>query len=413
MMLQFYENTIAGLEARIAKAGNRSTALLKYKLEIVRLGRRLYAGEDTVAWAGVCVPFDLLSAMGVVSCFVEFVGAVLASTGSVNPMLEEAEQAGYPAESCGFHRAVIGAVKKGVMPVPDFVIASTAPCAGGMTTLENLAQMFGKDMFLLHIPQEQTERNVRILADRIKDMIAFVEAHTGKPMDEDRLRETIENVNRTRELMVEIYKYALEVPSPASDRMMADFGIVMPLLLGRKETVEVAEAYRNEFREMVKAGRSGVPGERLRLMWIQDRIQFKHPLIKMLEQEYKASIVVEELNTIFWDPIDPDDPYTGFARRALAFPFNGAIDHRVARLQQMAKDYRVDGAINPCHWGCRQGTGSRGLIQAALQEIDVPVVNLEVDCADPRNFSEGQLKTRLEAFAEMLESRTSPWAEAV
>jgi len=30
-----------------------------------------------------------------------------------------------------------------------------------------------------------------------------------------------------------------------------------------------------------------------------------------------------------------------------------------------------------------------------------------VDCVDSRNFSEGQLKTRLEAFAEMLEGRKS------
>ncbi len=30
------------------------------------------------------------------------------------------------------------------------------------------------------------------------------------------------------------------------------------------------------------------------------------------------------------------------------------------------------------------------------------VLNLEVDCIDQRNFSEGQLKTRLEAFVEML-----------
>jgi benzoyl-CoA reductase/2-hydroxyglutaryl-CoA dehydratase subunit BcrC/BadD/HgdB len=39
------------------------------------------------------------------------------------------------------------------------------------------------------------------------------------------------------------------------------------------------------------------------------------------------------------------------------------------------------------------------------------VLNLEVDCIDPRPFAEGQLRTRLEAFAEMLESRPSPWGD--
>jgi len=71
----------------------------------------------------------------------------------------------------------------------------------------------------------------------------------------------------------------------------------------------------------------------------------------------------------------------------------------------LARDYRLDGASNPCHWGCRQGTGARGLISNGLKEINVPVLNLEVDCMDTRNFAEGQLRTRIEAFVEMLENR--------
>jgi benzoyl-CoA reductase/2-hydroxyglutaryl-CoA dehydratase subunit BcrC/BadD/HgdB len=79
------------------------------------------------------------------------------------------------------------------------------------------------------------------------------------------------------------------------------------------------------------------------------------------------------------------------------------VEHRIGYLQELARSYRVDGAINPCHWGCRQGTGARGLIQEGLREIGVPVLNLEVDCVDERNFSEGQLRTRLQAFIETLE----------
>ena len=35
----------------------------------------------------------------------------------------------------------------------------------------------------------------------------------------------------------------------------------------------------------------------------------------------------------------------------------------------------------------------------------IPVLNLEVDCVDPRNFSEGQARTRLQAFVEMILTR--------
>ena len=58
-----------------------------------------------------------------------------------------------------------------------------------------------------------------------------------------------------------------------------------------------------------------------------------------------------------------------------------------------------------------ENSGARGLISDGLKEIGVPVLNLEVDCVDKRNFAEGQLRTRIEAFVEMLESR--PRAAAI
>ena len=140
-------------------------------------------------------------------------------------------------------------------------------------------------------------------------------------------------------------------------------------------------------------------------MWIQNRIQFNNPLVELLEKDYRANIVSDELNDIYWDPIDPQDPYTGMARRSIAIPLNGSMQGRIEHLQKLARTYSLDGAINPCNWGCRQGTGARGLISDGLKEIGVPVLNLEVDCVDKRNFAEGQLRTRIEAFIEMLESR--------
>jgi benzoyl-CoA reductase/2-hydroxyglutaryl-CoA dehydratase subunit BcrC/BadD/HgdB len=142
---------------------------------------------------------------------------------------------------------------------------------------------------------------------------------------------------------------------------------------------------------------------------MQNRIQFKNPLVELLEKEYQANIVSDELNDIYWDSIDPHDPYIGMARRAIVKPLNVNMRSRVAHLQKLARNYKLDGAINPCHWGCRQGTGARGLISDGLKEINVPVLNLEVDCLDTRNFAEEQLRTRIEAFVEMLETRPRQW----
>jgi len=123
----------------------------------------------------------------------------------------------------------------------------------------------------------------------------------------------------------------------------------------------------------------------------------------MLEDRFKANVVIDELNHIYWDPLDEDeDPLMALARRQVNHPLVGPAERRLETLVELARDYRVDGAINPAHWGCRQSSGVRLLFNNALQTIGVPVLHLDVDCVDARNFSEGQIITRLEAFMEML-----------
>ena len=408
-MKKYFDDLVSGIESTLRENPEKKSARKIYALEVARLGSRLYSGEERVAWCGVTAPFDLLSCLGVTSCFVEFIGAMLASTGMIGDFLEEAEHQGYVGDTCGYHRAVIGAMKKDLMPEPDFLIATNVPCTGGLAVMETIADHFKKDLFTLHIPLEQTAKNVRNLADQLKDMVKFVSDHTGMPLDEEHLRETIKNTNKIRALSDEVYKLAMNVPSPANGRVLSNYGIVIALLLGTRAGVDVAEAFRDELARKVANNESGISNERLRLLWIQNRIQFSNPLLELLETKYGATIVSDELNSITWDPIDPDDPYTGLALRSISIPFNGSVERRIDHLKKLAKEYKIDGAINPCHWGCRQGTGARGLIAEGLKEIGVPVLNLETDCVDSRNFSEGQLKTRIEAFMEMLGNRPSPW----
>jgi benzoyl-CoA reductase/2-hydroxyglutaryl-CoA dehydratase subunit BcrC/BadD/HgdB len=402
MMKQFFDDAVSNIEARLRE---HYTARLRFTLETTRLCQRLYSGTHRLAWGGVCAPFDLLNAMGINSCFVEFLGAVLAAAGSAGPFLEEAEHAGFLADSCGWHRAVIGAAAKGMMPVPDLMIAPSSPCTGVVATIEHLARTFNCPLYVLAIPPDDSGKNVRYLADQLRRMVDFVSSHTGEALDEGRLREAINKTNEAREFAIEVFRLAQGIPSPVRGTDLMNFGFLMPLFFGTETAVEIAQAYRDEFSARSAQATSGVPGERLRLMWLQEAIQFRHPLIKMLEENYQATIVVDELNDVYWEPIDVDDPYVGLARRTIAFPFNGRVERRLKQIKKLVQAYKIDGAINPCHWGCRQGTGSRGLVEATLKELDVPVINLEVDCADSRNFAEGQLKTRLQAFMELLGSR--------
>jgi len=405
-MLQYFEKVISGINEKLAQVGPEDpVARKKMTLEIARLGARLFSGEEPVAWCGVTAPFALLTAMDVRGCYVEFVGALLASTGTSEPLLAQAEQAGYSPDSCGYHRAVTGAFLSGMMPEPDFVIGTSAPCTGGLAVIENLARHFNKDLFVFDMPNPKSPSAIQRQAQQMRAMKDFVAAHTGRPLDPERLQQVVAHTNRTQELLEETFGLAATVPTPARRRDLINLALLMALLMGSEAGVAVARAYRDELSRKVAAGVAGVPGERMRLMWLQNRIQFKTPLEEVLEKEHKAAVVVDELNDLNWEPIDPDDPFTGYARNSISFPLCLSVKQRAAHLVELAHRYQVHGAINPCHWGCRQGTGTRGLIERELEREGVPVLNLEVDCVDSRNFSPGQLNTRMEAFLEMLESR--------
>ncbi|MBT7259634.1 MAG: 2-hydroxyacyl-CoA dehydratase, partial [Desulfobacula sp.] len=151
----------------------------------------------------------------------------------------------------------------------------------------------------------------------------------------------------------------------------------------------------------IKTGRHHASKEKKRLMWIQNRIQYPFPMDNMLD-DLGAKIVVDELNNVTWEPMDTDNPYESIAKRMIAIPFSMSTSERIKTMQNLALEYQIDGAINPCHWGCRQGTGARGLISKGMQDINVPVLNLEIDCVDSRNLAKGQIETRVEAFMEML-----------
>lgn len=405
MSLSGFDDVAASIESTVQADPDAVSARKRFVLEVAKLGNSLVSGTERVAWCGVLAPFDLLGAMGVRSCFVEFVGGWLASMGGVEPMLAAAEQAGMSTDCCSYHRSVVGAALQGMMPEPAFLIATSTPCSAGVATMEMLAGHFGKDLFVVHVPHRNDDAAVSYLADQYREMADFVADQTGEPYDPDQVRRVMTNTNRVRKLLVEVFELAKGVPTPARQRDLVNFGIIMPLFGGSQGAVEVAKAYRDELARKVETRVPGVRGERVRLMWLQNRIQFKNPIDEMLAESLGAAVVFDELNQINWDPIDPDDPFEGLARRTLSVSLTGPVENRIKVLQRQARAYKVDGAINPCHWGCRQGAGVRGLIERGLREIDVPVLNLEVDCVDPRQFSEGQVKTRLEAFVEMIAER--------
>ncbi len=401
MMYDYFKNMVDGVSQKLLQDPDSINAKKKYVLEIAKIGQKLYTRDEKIAWCGVTIPFDLLNSMGVTSCFVEFVGAMLSSNETAPIFIKEAEDSGYAPDSCAYHRAVTGAMLKDIMPEPDFIIGSSSPCTAGLAVMEDMARRFKKDFFILNVPQNNSKESVKFLTDQIKEMTRFITAHTQKPLSMEKLGRALEFFNESSLILKDIYNLAKQTPSPVDNKLLKDFGTVIGLIMGTSKGVEICQAFKDELIDRIESKKIDPSKEKIRIMWIQNRIQYKFPIEKMLE-DFGVKIVVDELNDVTWEPMDPDNPFESIAKRIISIPYSLGTSDRIAHMQLLAREYKLDGAINPCHWGCRQGTGVRGLTTKGLKDVNVPVLNLEIDCVDSRNLAQGQIETRLEAFVEML-----------
>ena len=398
MLEKYFTQLEASLKLKLEA---KATARRKFVYEIARIGTRIFDDKWSIGWTTVFVPYEILTSMGVSGMFVEFFGAMLAGTGMSSKYLELSESKGFSTDSCSYHRTIIGAAMDGLLPKPDVLIGASIPCNGGVKALKRIGEIFNKEVFILNIPIDITPESVDYLTEQFEQMIDYIKNETGRKLDYDKLKNSIRYNNEAREYLIELNKLCMNVPSPATSNDLKNF-IMILLLLGTRESVEVAKFYRDEFKSRIEHGLKELPEEKYRLMWIQNRIQFKTDILRILEEKYGAKIVIDELNHIWWDPMDADDPLKSLAKRIITHPLVGPAKRRLEVITQLARDYKIDGAINPAHWGCRQSAGARVLFKDALQKIGIPLIHLDVDCVDERNYAQGQIMTRLEAFLEML-----------
>ncbi len=144
-----------------------------------------------------------------------------------------------------------------------------------------------------------------------------------------------------------------------------------------------------------------------RILWLLAYPYFKNSFVDYMEDELGLYAVVDEMSHIFWDEMDTEDPLRSLAKKTLQNHGLGEVARRVEVAVKLAADYNVDGAIHYSHFGCRQGCGGVGPLRENLEAAGFPLLVIDGDCIDERNYSDSQVRTRLEGFCEMLKDRRS------
>ena len=132
---------------------------------------------------------------------------------------------------------------------------------------------------------------------------------------------------------------------------------------------------------------------------------YQEDLREMLNFSDRCQIIACDMNYDEFCSMDPEQPYRSMAKRLVYNSFNGSADRRIERSLEMARQLEVDGVIYFCHWGCKQTQAAAQHTLSLLEAEGVPTLILDGDGCDSANTMGGQIRTRMEAFLEMLEAK--------
>ncbi len=362
--------------------------------------------EALVVWGNAFFPFELLYALEVAPCRPETMAALAARIGMGQSVIGRAESGAYSPDTCSFYRCAIGLDMEGLLPVPDIVVASSYLCDGANKAFHNFSKIHGCDYYLLDVPYHESPNAVAYLAGQLEELAEKIDAKQGKPLDGAKLVEAIQLSNEAREYMVKVNELRKLSPCPLAGGDAISYVLDMLFFsLGSREGARFFKALYEEVQALAATGEGIIEEEKFRLLWLHYiKPYYPNEIFSFLEGQ-GASVVFGEANHIYWAPLDPDRPFESLAAKMLANQCGGPLERRVDTALELVDTYNVDGVIHFSHWGCRQSCGGEHVIRDMMRKKDVPLLILDGDGADSRNYSKEQTRLRLEAFLEMLEAR--------
>jgi len=345
---------------------------------------------------------EILFAMDVYALNMEFLAYHMVK--DTRKYVDVASEHGFATDMCTSTRMECGIAIAEDLPRPDFVVTSALTCDSCYKSCQFFSHHYDVPLFSLDCPYSFNEENIRYHANEHRRLAEFIEGISGRKLDMAKLRDV---QNRGREIygfFREIQELRKAVPSPLRARdSLRNMGI--GILSGYSpKTIEYFGSLLDEVKNRVEKKQGVVENEKYRLLWLQTAPLFMD-FFKVLEEEYGAVVVFDELSDIYWDDQYTDDPFYNIARRGMMNPWWGEMSkNRTRSILQKAQDYKVDGCIHFIPWGCRVSSNAYGVIKDALmKELGIPTLSLDSCYMDPNLFVLPNVKAKMEGFLEMMD----------
>jgi len=351
-------------------------------------------GGKVFGWLCTYVPEEIIHAAGVLPIRI---------TGYREEVELEDGTAYLYVNSCSFSRSCFQLGLRGEYDFLDGVVGGST-CDGARRLFDVWRQYIGTPFHhVLNVPRKYTERAHQLYLDQVMKFKLHLEDYLGTAITDEALRRSIDLYNESRALLRELYELRkLEEPpitgGETMEVLVASFHLPKELFNQWLRSL-LSELSQSDIRHKSRA----------RLM-ITGSVMENPEFIRTIEGE-GALVVADELctSTRYWsDPVVLDgsvSPLEAVARRYLNnFPCARMYpsDERFDRIIDLVQQFRVDGVISEIIRYCVPYAHDLPLLTDRLKGQGVPVLALDVEYG---TSGSGQIKTRVQAFLEMLEAR--------
>jgi len=347
-------------------------------------------------WYNLGFNSELVYALGDTCPFpIESLGVIhnlLGDIGVTLDFIDAAQAAGVPSDCCSADKLAVGAMHADLYPPPACAVGINTPCDSQVMATQVMAELAGAPFFLIDVPYYHDDRTVRHVASQLEELIPFLEKHTGRNLDIDRLREACDFSNRTTELIWQWLEWRKQVPLTQSSKLVAFTLILQILFTGSKEGVDIAAGLEREARERTRRGENFFE-ERVRAVWYQDPVWTDMQIYDWFERDLGMTVPVDVFgyyaNEGLIDTSTFDSMIYGLARKLvnchpMARQFRSSIDIYVRDFMHLLEAWNADCCIFAGHIACKHAWGGIGLFKEACRHADVPLLVFEFDMFDPR-----------------------------
>ncbi|MFQ5418781.1 MAG: 2-hydroxyacyl-CoA dehydratase subunit D [Anaerolineae bacterium] len=419
------------LDDGIVGRGNRDGA---------RLFREWFDGLGDVADAGGQAAYvfvmgsmaEVLRAFDLPTVFPEINSLQTAVRRVAHEYLNEAEDYGYSPDVCGYVKADVaiqlrnGQHPMGRIPKPSIAVLTNA-CNTYIKWAEIWERMFQIPIFTLDVPGTRAagtqtwhgdagfKNDRKYVEVQIQELIAQCEDLTGTKFDIDKLRQVLGHANT----MNRGWKEALDLnmSRPSVFNALTDGTVYLGVTNGFKGTAVGANYFNELVKEMEYKAEHGIgtiTNEKHRLIFVGVPC---YPIFRRFNEMFTEWGGTFVNSTYLWFAsggtnrgfeYDVNRPLESLAEGVL-ISVRDAMDSMFYQdqiLVDMIDEFDVDGIVYHPIKSCRTvSTGLADNRRSVMASRDIPTLFIESDMMDRRVVSEAQLKNRIDAFFEGLESR--------